>query len=167
MQKLSTRPAAQPQANNASGSPAKMGREEYLALVESGGKTKPRLKAKPRKHMLGTEIQKQLFAEYAIRGVPGSIFCAIPNGGKRSLRTAIDLKREGVKAGVLDTWGRGAEQISGIWVEFKSKTEQLTDGQKDFIAKLDGLGERWAVVRTLDEGTQLLEAENILRGRAS
>ena len=167
--KTSNRTRPLPQEVNFS-APTRLSVEDYRALNASSAKPilKPKAKrATVRRHMLGTEIQKALFAQYKFCGVPGSIFFANPLGGKRDLRTAITLKREGVKAGVLDCWGRGVDRPSGIWVEMKGKNEALLDSQKDFIARCEALGERVAIIRSLDEGLALLEEENILRGSAS
>lgn len=150
--------------------PARMKLAEYRALVAP--KAKPSLKPKAKKpvirrHMLGTEIQKACFAHFKLLGAPGAKMFAIPLGGLRDLGTARALKREGVEAGPLDTYWRAPGSLSGIWVEFKGKNEPLRDSQKKFIEWCELVGERWAVVRTLDEGLKLLEVENMLRRSAS
>lgn len=62
---------------------------------------------------------------------------AVPNGGKRSLITAVRLKAEGVRAGVLDVFvpkARGGSH--GLWIEFKAGSGSLT---KEQIAEADRL----------------------------
>jgi hypothetical protein len=143
-----------------------MSAADYRAMQAPAARPALKPKAKKpvvRRYMLGTEIQKALFEQYKLRGVPGSMFYAIPLGGLRDLGTAIALKREGVKAGPLDTWARGVGRPSGIWIELKGKYEPLTAGQKEFIRGCDATGERWAVIRTLDDGLKLLEDENVLK----
>ena len=64
-------------------------------------------------------------------------FYAIPNGGKRNIGTAMKLKAEGVKAGVLDTHlpvKRGA--FIGLWIEFKYGKKKMTPAQKRWSAWL-------------------------------
>lgn len=63
-----------------------------------------------------------------------SRFYAIPNGGKRAIKTALYLKAEGVKSGVLDTHlpiARG--RYIGLWIEFKFGKNKLTQEQEDWL----------------------------------
>ena len=155
--------------------PAKttMSAAEYRALNAPAAKPalKPKAKrATVRKHMLGTEIQRECIRQFRNeRGVPGAVFHANASldVGGASIPLIMKLKADGVDGGVPDTWGRGVDRPSGIFVEFKGRHEQLTPAQKACFPILAALGERIAIVRTLDEGLALLEAENILRGRAA
>lgn len=55
---------------------------------------------------------------------------AIPNGGKRNLLTAVRLKQEGVRAGVLDVClplPRGG--AAGLYIEFKAGRNTLSSDQ--------------------------------------
>jgi len=66
---------------------------------------------------------------------------AIPNGGKRDIRTATKLKKEGVKAGVPDIFiARGFDDgydfQGGMFIEMKSKTGKVSELQKDMITLL-------------------------------
>lgn len=69
---------------------------------------------------------------------------AVPNGGKRSIKTAVTLKKEGVKSGVPD-WmlpiARGG--WTGFAIEFKRKGNTTTDDQDDYIERL--VQEGWLV----------------------
>src|SRR5712664_2410051 len=59
---------------------------------------------------------------------------AIPNGGLRDVRTATNLKAEGVKAGVLDIflpWPVG--KWHGAYIEMKYGKNKVTQEQKEFI----------------------------------
>lgn len=56
---------------------------------------------------------------------------AIPNGGKRNVREAARLKREGVRAGVHDLFlpiPRG--NLHGLWIEFKAARPNDAEYQK-------------------------------------
>ena len=60
---------------------------------------------------------------------------AIPNGGLRDVRTATNLKAEGVKAGVLDIFlPYPNDKWSGLYLEMKVGKNRLTEEQKEFIA---------------------------------
>jgi hypothetical protein len=150
-----------------------MSAEEFRALNAPVAKPdlKPKAKrAKVRKHMLGTAIQRECIRQFrSERGVPGAIFHAnasLDVGGV-SIPLIMKLKADGVDGGVPDTWGRGVSRPSGIFIEFKGRHEQLTPAQKERFPILEALGERIAIVRSLDEALALLEKENILRGRAA
>ncbi|PWT82875.1 MAG: hypothetical protein C5B44_01430 [Acidobacteria bacterium] len=162
--------AAKDRAQAKKSLPERMSAADYRAMQEPVARPelKPKAKNKTtiRRHMLGTEIQAALFKLYKTIGVPGSMFYALPLGGLRDLGTARALKREGVKAGPLDTWCRGPGRSSGLWVEFKGRYEPFTTGQEDFMDACDQLGERYAVVRDLDDGIKLLEEENVLLKRS-
>ncbi len=61
----------------------------------------------------------------------------VPNGGKRDKRTAIGLKRQGVKAGVPDVvlpCARGG--YFGLDIELKVGKNKTTDKQNEWIKAL-------------------------------
>ena len=61
---------------------------------------------------------------------------AVPNGGKRDAVTAINLKRQGVKAGVLDMMLLIPRKgYSGLMVELKVKNRPPTPDQLSFAEK--------------------------------
>ena len=58
----------------------------------------------------------------------------IPNGGKRDARTAANLKKEGVKAGVPDMClpvARG--QYHGLYIELKTRKGKSTEKPKGMV----------------------------------
>lgn len=62
----------------------------------------------------------------------------IPNGGKRDKATAINLKRQGVKAGVPDLFlpvARGG--FFGLYIELKVGKNKATALQKEWMAELN------------------------------
>jgi hypothetical protein len=68
---------------------------------------------------------------------PGVLIYAIPNGGRRSIKTGKDLKAEGVKAGMPDlhvpAWR--------LWIEMKrAKGGRLSQDQKAMAEYLEGIG---------------------------
>lgn len=65
----------------------------------------------------------------------------IPNGGKRDKKTAVNLKREGVKAGVPDIClpvARG--QYHGLYIELKTSKGKVSKNQKIWLENLDKQG---------------------------
>jgi hypothetical protein len=78
-------------------------------------------------------------------------FYSIPNGGKRHISVAKQLKAEGALAGALDTFlsvPRG--KWHGMYIEFKAIDGRLSDAQQDFIAA-NGEDYYCVVVRTVDQ----------------
>lgn len=63
---------------------------------------------------------------------------AIPNGGKRSIKTAKALKAEGVRAGVPDLFlPVAAGGYNGCFIEMKrTKGSSVSKEQKEFFAEL-------------------------------
>lgn len=65
----------------------------------------------------------------------------IPNGGKRDVKTAINLKHEGVKAGVPDIClpvARG--KFHGLYIELKVGKNKPTPKQLEWIYALEQEG---------------------------
>lgn len=77
----------------------------------------------------------------------------IPNGGKRSLRTAVRLKKEGVLASVLDiNIDKRCGPYGGMRIEMKRrKGGSLSDGQKEMVSKLREEGYYVAVCKGWEE----------------
>jgi hypothetical protein len=83
-------------------------------------------------------------------------FYAIPNGGKRSIGTAVKLRAEGVKSGVLDTHlpvKRGA--FIGLWIEFKVGHNALTPAQMRWSAWLKQHGHYVDVCYTWERAAEV------------
>ena len=91
-----------------------------------------------------TEHQEQVnvFREAAIRAQADprwSMLFAIPNGGKRTIGTAVKMKAEGVKSGVPDMFlpiPVGA--YCGMFIELKRRQGgQISSSQREFLRALD------------------------------
>lgn len=82
--------------------------------------------------------------------LPGVVYWHVPNGGKRSIKTAARLKRMGVKAGVSDLHvvipGRGF----GV-IELKAGKGSLRKEQRQFLADIAAAGSFAGTARTMDE----------------
>lgn len=76
---------------------------------------------------------------------------AIPNGGKRHIATAVKMKREGVKAGIPDTFlavARGT--LHGLFIEFKAKGGSVTPIQKAVHERLRENGYQVSVCYSME-----------------
>ena len=85
--------------------------------------------------------QVSIFREAAIREKTDprwGMLYATPNGGKRSIGTAVKLKAEGVKAGVPDMFlavPRG--EFHGLYIELKRiKGGVTSEEQRDWLSRL-------------------------------
>ena len=78
------------------------------------------------------------WAEYNQAKYPElELLYSIPNGGKRNLLEAVRLKKEGVRAGVPDTFLSVAKgNFHGLYIELKSDKGKLSLKQKNYIEKL-------------------------------
>lgn len=77
---------------------------------------------------------------------------AVPNGGSRNKIEAVNLKRQGVKAGVADLIllfprnGHGA-----LLIEMKYGKGRQRDTQKGWQKVVEAAGYRYVICRTLEE----------------
>ncbi len=83
----------------------------------------------------------------------------IPNGGKRDVRTAANLKKEGVKAGVPDMClpvARG--QYHGLYIELKTKKGKVQKNQKEWLSALNKEGYATKVCYGWLEAREVIES---------
>jgi hypothetical protein len=90
-----------------------------------------------------------------------SMLFAIPNGGQRHPAVAAQLKAEGVRAGVPDTFlavQRG--KFGGLFVELKraNRKNHATPAQQEWIARLRHYGYAAIVAYGCDEARQAIMA---------
>ena len=78
---------------------------------------------------------------------------AIPNGGKRAIKTAIALKAQGVKSGVPDMCLPVARNgYHGLYIELKrQKGGTVSETQKSWITALAGQGYKAVVCKGAEE----------------
>lgn len=95
---------------------------------------------------------------YQLRRYPElELLYHIPNGGKRDARTAANLKRQGVKAGVPDLHlpvARGG--YHGLYIELKVGKNRQTDKQKEWQKQLREQGYLATVCYGWQEAAQTL-----------
>lgn len=77
---------------------------------------------------------------------------SVPNGGARNLVTAAKLKAEGVVAGVADLLLLVPKQWAfALCIEMKTTKGRQSPEQKEWQAKVEGEGYRYAVCRSIEE----------------
>lgn len=82
---------------------------------------------------------------------------AVPNGGSRDLREAINLKIQGVRAGVPDIClPVPKEKYHGLYIELKVERNKPSDNQKMWIEYLNGVGYKAVVCYGFDEAQRTL-----------
>lgn len=85
-------------------------------------------------------------------------FHAIPNGGKRSKRVAVQLKAEGVRRGVADYClpvRRGG--FAGLYIELKTDIGRPSKEQREFIAFVREQGYHAEVCRGWEQAFAVLK----------
>lgn len=83
---------------------------------------------------------------------------AIPNGGSRHKAEALNLKRQGVKAGVSDVFLPVAKRgYHGLYIEMKAKNGRISDAQKDWINQIRKNDYMALVCYGADEAVGVLE----------
>ena len=97
-------------------------------------------------------------------GLPVCCLFAIPNGGKRNIKTATQLKREGVQAGVPDIFLAVPDQYrSGLFIEMKRpKSPGIRAGspskaQREVMQALTARGYCCKVAYGADEARKVIE----------
>jgi hypothetical protein len=86
-----------------------------------------------------------------------AFFAAVPNGGKRSRKTAVDLKAEGVRRGVPDyLWPELRGPYVGLAIELKTDTGRPTPEQRAWLAHLRSRGWRAEIARGWEQARDLV-----------
>lgn len=105
--------------------------------------------------------QSALIKHIELRGVPGLVYFAIPNGSHRHLAVAARLKAEGVKSGAPDLFFAVPRRRS-FWLEMKTKGGHLSTEQDEMHAAMRAAGETVFVAYGLDEALAILESEGAI-----
>ena len=106
------------------------------------------------------EIEQEhvfLWASMEERAYPElAMLYAIPNGGKRAIKTAVALKKQGVKRGVPDMClpvARGG--YHGLYIELKrQKGGTVSETQKEWIAALNTQGYKAIICHGAEEAIE-------------
>ena len=126
-------------------------------------------KRKDDEHQIQSEYFKILSENEAEFPMLKYIF-AIPNGGKRHIKVAMKMKREGVKRGVPDIFipitifkydgGQNPQTGSGKFLETKTNEGVLSKEQKEYRYFLFEQGYNYCICRSVEE--LIIETENYL-----
>ena len=101
-------------------------------------------------HKIQCAIVKWFY--YAYPQYRGGLFFAVPNGGHRNIQTAARLKAEGVTAGVSDLMLFVARHgFHALCIEVKTIVGRQSMNQKNWQAKVEAQGFKYAVVRSLED----------------
>jgi hypothetical protein len=110
-----------------------------LYLMKCGKKAAMRLMDFPLTKVPSEHQEQAGFVQWFRAKWPRVLIFAIPNGGKRNISTARNLKLEGVVPGVPDLF----IPAWSIWIEMKrQKGGRLSPDQEDVIAYLEASGHR-------------------------
>lgn len=77
---------------------------------------------------------------------------AVPNGGSRNVLEAVNLKKQGVRAGVSDLiLLYPCIEYPFMCIEFKAKKGTQSDEQNEFQKAVESVNGLYVIVRTFDE----------------
>ena len=107
-------------------------------------------------------LQAQVI-EFLRLSLPRHVVFAVPNGGTRNVREAVNLKRCGVLAGMPDVGILGDEGRSW-WIELKSATGRLSKPQRAMLDTLRVMGVPVGLARSLEDVQALLTTWGLGRG---
>lgn len=127
--------------------------DEIMASVNR----KTRRAPSDEEHQLQVACVRWFALEYP--GLRGRLF-AVPNGGKRSRKTAATLKEEGVVAGVSDlVLLRTSGRHGALLVEMKTVAGRQSESQKEWEKSVTKDGEYvYRVCRSLDDFIRTVRA---------
>lgn len=115
--------------------------EDLLRLSSKrGGRRKPR--------HIESEIQQSCVSWFRY-AYPRYVIFSVPNGGSRNVVEASNLKKEGALAGVSDLVVVADRRV--LFVEMKTARGRQRETQKDFQRRVEVLGHRYVVCRSLDD----------------
>jgi hypothetical protein len=119
-------------------------------------------------------LQTALVEHLRLRGRDGVLWLHVPNGGRRDIREAANLKRMGALAGASDLLlfrpgacpHCGSARLEGFALELKSDGGRPSEAQLNFMARFAAAGGHTCVAEGPDRALAVLESWGILRGRS-
>lgn len=85
---------------------------------------------------------------------PECLCFAVPNGGRRDAVTGAKLKGEGVMAGVSDLVIVAEGKV--LFIEMKTRKGRQQESQKEFQRRVETLGHKYIVCRSLDDFMEMV-----------
>ena len=118
---------------------------------------------KPRRKSEEHKLQVKLLGVIELEKTHPDIYAfAIPNAGRRSLRTGAKMKAEGLRSGVGDLCIMLPEAKTA-WLELKARKGVQSTSQKGFGARCARLGHPYAVAYTMEEAVTALRNMGVIR----
>ena len=119
-------------------------------------------------------LQTALVEHLRLRGRDGVLWLHVPNGGSRDIREAANLKRMGALAGASDLLlfrpgacpHCGTARLEGFALELKTDSGRPSEAQLNFMARFAAAGGHTCFASDIDRALAVLEAWELLRGRA-
>lgn len=109
------------------------------------------------------QLQIAVMEHLHLRGMPGVIYFAVPNGGQRSKSEAAKLKRMGVLAGVSDIGVILPPNGQYGALELKVGDNKPSAAQDAFGVAVTDAGALFAVAWNIDQALRILESWNAIR----
>lgn len=133
------------------------------ANVKRAVAKKARANGKKARKAPEAQIQRSVVAFLALQESLGRLlWFAVPNGGSRNLLEAVNLKRQGLRAGCPDLC-IVPKNGPVMFVELKSAEGVVSKLQKIWIDNLNDFGCPTRVCRSLDEVRQFLFETGVIR----
>lgn len=119
--------------------------DDYRLLSSGGGKAR----RKPRH--VESAIQQACISWFRY-AYPRCLIFSVPNGGSRNIVEAATLKKEGALAGVSDLIVVADRRV--LFVEMKTPKGRQQESQREFQRRVEVLGHRYVVCRSIDDFMQ-------------
>jgi hypothetical protein len=109
-------------------------------------------------------LQTALVQHLNLRARNGVLYFAVPNGGSRDVREAVNLRRAGVLPGVSDLLlfrpgvcsHCGSARLEGFALELKAPGGRPSEAQLNFMARFAAVGGHTCVAEGIDEALRSL-----------
>lgn len=118
---------------------------EYLKMI-GRGESGERQRRKPRH--VESSIQQSCVTWFR-SSYPEYLCFSVPNGGFRNVVEAANLRKEGALAGVSDLIVVAERRV--LFVEMKAPKGRQRDTQKAFQEKVEALGHKYFICKSLDD----------------
>jgi hypothetical protein len=100
------------------------------------------------------QLQKAVVQHLMLAAMPGVLWFAVPNEGKRSARAGLEAKRMGLRPGVADlciiVWGMAH------FLELKAPSGKLSDAQRDFANECGARSIPWECAFDIEAALSIL-----------
>lgn len=124
--------------------------KEGINLINNTYKNKMQTKNKKRNNE-EFKLQCQCIDWFRLQ-YPKELMFAIPNGGRRNLIEAVNLKRMGVLAGVPDLFlAKSNNTYNGMFIEMKASKGKESEAQQNISSILQAKGYAYVVCKDFQE----------------